>query len=181
MARAQETDFLSSMRFHVDVVPVGNGQHTLRTGGNTPQAGFTNVSTPELTVDPAEYKEGQMVYTRKFPGNPSVSDITMSRGVARADSSFWDWARVVVEGSGDYRATVSIKHYHRDTSLTRGVADRSLENKTDLDLNSPARVYKLYEAFPVRHKVAADLDGTASEISIMELDVTYESFEIEES
>lgn len=182
MARPQSTDFLASMRFHVGVIPSGDQSLDLRTGGNKPQAGFSNVSTPSITVEAAEYKEGQMVYTRKYPGNPSVDAVTMSRGVARGDSSFWDWVRVVVEGSGDYRATVEIKHYHRDTALTKPVGGTGDGvNKTDIDLAKPARTYILHEAFPTTHKVAGDLDGTSSEISIMELEVTYENFEVVES
>ena len=72
MARPQQTDFLSSMRFHVGVVPVGGDDRlNLRTGGDRPQAGFSNVTTPEVTVEASEYKEGQMVYPRKYPGNPA--------------------------------------------------------------------------------------------------------------
>ena len=65
---------------------------------NKGEAGFSAVTTPEATVEAVEYKEGTMIYTRKFPGNPTQSDITLSRGVARQDSTFWDWLRVVVEG-----------------------------------------------------------------------------------
>ena len=182
MARPQATDFLASMRFHVSVVPAGDQSLDLRTGGDKPQAGFSNVTTPAVSVEATEYKEGQMVYTRKYPGNPTVEEVSMQRGAARGDSSFWDWVRVVIEGSGEYRATVEIKHYHRDTALTRPVGGTNDGiNKTEIDLSKPARTYILYEAFPIRHKVAGDLDATSSEISLMELDVAYEHFEVLES
>jgi phage tail-like protein len=183
MARAQAQDFLHSMRFHVTVDALGGGApptgflNPARTPAGAdlgPEAGFSACSTPELSTEAVEYKEGTMVYTRKFPGAPSVSDITLSRGVARTDTSFWLWIKTVAEGDGEYRADLSIKHYHRVEFLSGTVANA---NKTSVDLTaSPARTYQVKQAFPTRHKVAGDLDATASEISVMELDLAYEYF-----
>jgi phage tail-like protein len=185
MARAQITDYLQSMRFFANVTNAGGATrlnlNTGTTGGSTPQAGFSTCSTPEATVESVDYKEGEWVYTRKFPGNPSMGDITMERGVTRGDSSFWDWLRVVIEGSGEYRADIDILHFHRDNALSRPFPTTgAVPNLTNLDLQFPARVYHVHEAFPTRHKVAADLDATASEVSIMSLDIAYENFEVEE-
>jgi phage tail-like protein len=127
-----------------------------------------------------------MIYTRKYPGNPSMSDITLSRGVARGDGTFWRWLRLIMEGAdagpaNEYRADIDIQHFHRDSSLVRAApASGGQANKTDLNIDSPARTYHIKEAFAIRHKVAGDLDATASEISIMELDLSYEHFEVEE-
>jgi phage tail-like protein len=179
MARAVSTDFIHSMRYHARVIPVGGGADPLVPAGR-PEAGFSNMSTPEATVEAVEYKEGTMIYTQKYPGNPSMSDLTFSRGVARRDSTFWDWLRRVIEGSGEYRATVNVMHYHRDTALPRPFPATGELNATDINKDSPARTYIVYEAFPIRHKVAADMDATASEISVMELDISYEHFEVVE-
>ena len=184
MARSQKTDFLHSMRFHVQAIIATGGAADLDLNA-TPsqhqaQAGFTSVSTPEATIEAVDYREGGYVYGRKFPGNPSMGDLTMQRGVARTDMSFWKWVRVVIEGSGEYRADLNIMHYHRDKALTRPYPTTDTVNLASIDLAAPARIYHVFEAFPTRHKVAGDLDATASEISIMEIDFAYESFEIEE-
>lgn len=177
MARAVATDFLHSMRYQVVVADPNVA--TFAPDGRA-QAGFTTCSTPEATVELAEYKEGTFVYTRKYPGNPTVADISMARGVARTDTTFWDWVRRVIEGSGEYRADVDINHYHRvDTLLRDRDQDGSEGNFTSINLDNPARIYHLKEAFPIRHKVAGDLDATASEISLMELDVAFEHFDME--
>ena len=182
MPRAVTTDFLLSMRFHVSIMGANNAGYLL--GGNravgTGVAGFTACSTPELSSEAVEYKEGQFIYPRKFPGNPSVSDITLSRGVARQDSSFWLWMQASVEGgalanSGTYREDVQIDHYHRDKAFAGGPNIQVWDTTAD-----PGRRYLCYEAFPIRHKSSSDLDATASEISIMELDVAMEYFKIEE-
>jgi phage tail-like protein len=174
MPRAQSTDFLHSMRFHVDIATVDNAD-VLKTAGQG--AGFSSVSTPEATVESVEYKEGQYMYTRKFPGNPSMSDITMARGVTRGDSTFWGWLKKCIEG-GEYRANLTIKHLHRDRSLPGQPPGDG--NLAALTVDSPGRIYKVEQAFPIRHKVAADMDATASEISIMELDCAYEYFDVTE-
>jgi phage tail-like protein len=109
-------------------------------------------------------------------------DITMDRGVARGDSSFWHWIRTVVEGSGEYRADLDIKHYHRESALTRVLADGGDKpNKTMLELATPARIYHVKECFPTAHNVVGStLSATDGEISIMSITVAYEHFEVEE-
>jgi phage tail-like protein len=192
MPRPIATDFLHSMRFQVSAQTATNTLYlnpSLETGDTRPQAGFSACTTPEVSAEAVEYREGIFVYARKFPGNPTTSDVTLSRGVARNDSTFWDWMRIVVEGTGlpgDYRADVTIKHFHRAEALQKGVAGAAGnpqdatagQTNTNIDTDTPARQYILYQAFPIRHKVAADLDATASEISIMELDVAYEYFDV---
>lgn len=178
MARAMQTDFLQSMRFHVDAIGVGGTQRLVVPG--RPQAGFSQVSTPELSSDSVEYKEGNMVYVLKQPGMPQISDISMSRGVTRGDSSFWEWMRVVVEGSGEYRADLEIKQFHRDTSLVRTQpANGSQPNLTNINTDVPAMIIHARECFPIRVKPAADFDATASEISLAEIDISIETFELE--
>ena len=178
MARPVATDFLHSMRYQV-VVDTGDRGISLAAEGRS-DAGFSNVTTPEVTSEAVEYREGTYIYTQKYPGLPSMNDLTLSRGVARRDSTFWDWMRVTVEGSGEYRVDLSIRHFHRDTSLVRDNPAVDTVNLTRINIDTPARTYLVKEAFPLRHKVAGDLDATASEISIMELDVGFEHFEVAE-
>lgn len=185
MARAVTQDFLHSMRFFVSVsgTPAGTGL-----GGNTaPEtggalAGFATCSTPEITVAPATYKEGTWVYGRKQPGNPSVNDVTLTRGVAMNDSSLWGWLKVVIEGQGGYRGDVTIQHFTRSNFLTGGSAPLTQTPQTSTGVTAAAaRTYVLHEAFPVNHKVASDLDANSNEISIMSLGIAYEYFELQET
>lgn len=188
MARAETTDFLHSMRFHVTATggPAALVPDYLSPPGR-PQAGFSAATTPESTVEAVEYKEGNSIFTKKFPGNPTMSDVTLSRGVARTDSVFWNWMKqVILGGGGGYRVDLHIKHYHREGGLPGFDPASFLSVDPGLNIgrpggpaDGPAKTYHVYEAFPIRHKVAADLDGTASEISVMELDVSYEMFDIE--
>jgi phage tail-like protein len=181
MARAVAQDFLHSMRFHVSVsAAAGAGSDvTLGSDGDKP-AGFAQCSLPEASVEVVEYREGTWIYNIKQPGNPTVNDVSLSRGVTTGDSTFWHWLLTVIEGSGEYRADVTIKQFHRQNSLIRAKGSDSNQTALDLKNATPARTYTLKNAFPTRHKVASDLDATSSEISIMELDLAYETFEITE-
>lgn len=178
MARSQLADFIHSMRFHVVAGQLADGSNAPIQAIN-PDAGFSACTTPEATVEVVEYKEGQFLYTRKYPGHVTYNDVTMSRGVARTDSSFWEWIRIVIEGNGEYRSDVQIKHFHRSDVLpgalyTGAQTVPTLPPAENLNLTAPAKIYTLYQALPVRHKFAGDLDATDSAISIMELDVSYE-------
>jgi phage tail-like protein len=187
VARSQSTDYLHNMRFQVETsAPTGvPGDITSQAApGSGPEAGFSNCSIPEATVEAVEYKEGQFLYTRKYPGNVTFGDVTLSRGVALVEGGFWLWIATVIMGTAEYRMDVTIKHYHR-TNVTTTTVDSVLPGiqnpPTDLLLDSgvnavpPARQYRLYNAFPGRHKFASDLDATDSAVSIMELDLAYES------
>jgi phage tail-like protein len=170
-------DFMQVFKFHAEAIVTGGDDRFAAAG--RPQAGFNNITLPELTTEIAEYTEGQDIYGMKQPGRPTVNDCTFQRGVAVQDSAFWDWARQVAEGSGEYRATVKIKQYHRVNALVRPFPATGQENLTRIDLSAPSIVYHLYQAFPIRCKPGGDLDATASDISIAEMDVAFEHFEQE--
>lgn len=164
MARALADDVLSVFRFHVEAVGTF-GQSYL--GG--PQAGFQSVTVPEISLETVEYREGQHMWTKKLPGIPSTDTITLQRGVVRRDAHFFNWMMTVVLGNGSFRAAVLIKHYSR-TALDG--------SRISVDA-VPSRIYRVFQAFPVRCKLAADFDASASEVSVAELELAYESVEME--
>jgi phage tail-like protein len=141
-----------------------------------------SVSTPEATTEAVEYREGTYNYPRKFPGNTTVSDCSMQKGVARADGTFWNWMSTVIAGNGEYRVDMAI--YHFDRRVLNRPNNGAMSGYGDFTKlatsNNAARIYTLFEAFPTRHKVAADLDASSSDISIMELDIAYEYFDVTE-
>lgn len=178
MARAQATDPLHNFRFHVRATAVdGIGSDPLQPGGepspgvgDSAEAGFQSVSTPEYTVESAEYREGLKTYTEKYPGIPTTNDITMARGVARGDTAFLTWVLAAIEGRS-YRADLTIYHALR-TGRT---------NPFNPDTNFTAansKRYTLLQAWPMRVKIAGDLDGSASDVSLAEVDVAYEQFNV---
>jgi phage tail-like protein len=173
--RAQGYDFLHGFKFRAKAEQV-QGVNLLKHSVNG-DAGFNSITTPETTAEISEYREGMYAFTRKEPGVPSQGDVTFSRGVVLSDTMFWDWLKRVLFG-GSYRAEVTYYHYHR-TAMPHaaGVAPDvpSGQYASDaLTAKDASNIYVLSEAFPSRVKPAGDLDATASDISLQEMDMSYE-------
>lgn len=164
MARPEVSDVLQSFRFHV----VSENNNIEYSDNQRGQAGFQSVTLPELSVEPVEYREGHHTYTQKYPGVPTVTDVTMIRGVTKRDTAFYRWVKAAAEG-GEYRTNLTVYHFPRD-------AKRSPDKVADL---SKARLYNLYECVPTRVKFAGDLDATSGEVSMAEVDVAVEYFDLD--
>lgn len=163
MARAQSSDLLHNFRFQVTDVKSGGGSFLgteEKRGEKFPQAGFSQCSMPSITVESATYREGLWRYTKKFPGIPTLEAITLQRGVAKAESALYKWVLACVKGE-EYRADVTVAHFHRENDA------------------APARRIHLKNAFATGHKPGADLDANSSDVSIAEVTVDYESFDVE--
>jgi phage tail-like protein len=125
------------------------------------------------------------LYARKSPGIPTVADVTFSRGVVLGDTKMFAWVRRAIEG-GEYRSNVTYYHYHR-TALPGAQVDANPHvakaGPTSVDelADNSANVYNLYEAFAIRVKSAGDLDATGSDISLQEMDVAYEYWDMDQS
>ena len=183
MARAAASDPLHSFRFHVrangnDSAEVNGSTDLLQPGGtgagytigDGAEAGFQAVTTPEFTLEHVEYREGTKIYTEKYPGIPSVNDLTMSRGVARKDTAFFDWIVRAIEGA-EYRCDLTIFHF------IRGSRSVSFQSNDVADTNT--KRYVIRNGSPGRVKVAADLDASTGDVSLAEVDVIMERFEVQ--
>jgi len=130
------------------------------------QAGFSTISIPEISEDGVEYREGHHVWTKKQPmGVPTVSDSTFQRGIALESTGFLRWAMAKLSGA-EYRADITVFHWQRkDRVKNAGQANGD---------QAKARQYIFHEAFPTRVKPAGDLDATAGDVSLAEMDVAME-------
>jgi phage tail-like protein len=188
MARAAATDPLHSFRFHAKALGVAgvegvNGSDVLQpeaggegfTASGKSEAGFTSITMPEITLETAEYREGILTYTQKYPGVPTFNDVTLSRGVARFDTSFFNWILGGIEGN-QYRTDVSLFHVQRpQRTLARDTSAGTVLGVNDVN----SKKVILREALPVRVKPAGDLDASTSDISLAEIDIGYERIDIE--
>lgn len=155
MARAVDTDLYHNFRFHV-VDPAGGNLDTV--------AGFRTASIPEISVDPAEYREGVMRFTRKYPGIPKVGECQLSKGVVKKDSDFLRWLMKCINGGSDYRSDITIQEFH--------IAD-----EWGIDGN-PSKVIRLKEVWPSSVKVTGDKDATSSDVAIQEITLMVEEVEV---
>jgi len=160
MPRAVESDPYLSGRFHV----------IDSEGFLDVQGSFKSVTTPEVTLTVAEYKEGTQRYKRKFPSNPEVSDIEAMKGVFRRESAIGQWMFDAILGR-KYRTDMEILEFHHSDT----------ENLEDFINASASRRLKLFEAFPSRLKAGSDKDSESDDVSLQELTITLEKFEIIEA
>ena len=160
MARLNVSDFLQNFRFFAVEQPPPPDRTTpfLKVA-----AAFASISTPEVTTDIVEYRDGMSVLTKKQPTWPTFTPISLIRGVVRGDSEFFNWMDAAMGGI-PYRADLEIQHFHR----------------VGWFVNQPARKYILLEAMPERVKVAADLDALSGDISLAEMDLSFEGLDLEE-
>ena len=176
MARPEATDFLTNFRFHVTSIKTGDGGKNyikfddgIGAGG---EAGFQTVSLPEITIPAADYREGTSKYTKKFPGPPEISELSMARGVTTKDTNFFNWAIAAISG-GEYRSDLLISQFIRSILPEPGPEDFAATPDA-----AKTRQYKCFECIPVRVKPASDLDASSGEVSLAEVDVAIEYFTI---
>ena len=153
MARAQVTDYYQNFRFWVSEP----------NAFLDPSAGFKTVSIPKLTTDVAEYREGTRQYTLKQAGIPKVDEVTMTQGIARKASNFFNWVQLSI-GPGEYRTDLEIRHFHRVDP--QGIT------------GAPSKVYRLLECFASEVEISSGLDADSNEISIASLIVNFEELAI---
>lgn len=151
MARSIQLDYYQAFRFGCSFT--WNGIAYVQEG-----TGFNNVTIPETSQEAAEYREGTFTWTQKYPGPPTVSEVTLQRGVTKQFTGFWDWIIGSIYGR-EYRVDLIIHHFHRSDDIAGAASFR----------------VNLSHAFPSRVKPTGDLDATSSEISLAELELTCEA------
>ena len=121
------------------------------------QAGFREVTVPDSSQDPIEYREGSEPPTvRKLPGLIKYGNISLKWGIT--DSfELYDWRKRVEDGS--------IKKERKNVAIV--VLD---------DKGNPAARWEFSQAWPTKYD-APDLNATANEIAIETLEIAHEKME----
>jgi phage tail-like protein len=176
MARTADQDLFHSFRFMASAQR-NDGSNPLAVDGNA-EAGFSAITLPEYTLEAVEYREGNSVFTRKYPGLPTTADLTFSRGVILKDTGFYNWLIETMASGNSYRADVTIFQFHRSGLPQWSSGQTIMEVVTDAANKKPQRTYTVHEAFPIRVKPAGDLDASTADVSVAEADVAYEWFSI---
>jgi phage tail-like protein len=143
-------------------VPYGS-QHfrvDLGNGGEGPEAGFSQVVLPNISIDLIEYRLGndKESGTRKLPGLAHYGNVVLRRGVI-GSLNLYHWINQVRNGDVTARRTVTI----------------SLLSE---DLGAVVFTWKLLHAWPVKYSFG-DLNAKGTDVAIEELVLAYERLEIE--
>lgn len=120
---------------------------------NTEEAGFSEVSAPDISSDPVEYREGNMagMTPGKQPGILKYSNVTLKRGTTDSQV-FVNWMKGVQEGKVE-RKTVVI-------------------TLMDDAMNDVAS-WQLEKAWPTKY-TAPDVNATSNEVAIESLELVCE-------
>lgn len=131
------------------------------------RAGFSEATGLEMDVEVVEYREGgDNATAQKSPGLASFANVILKRGqlvsnTSGGDDDMENWAREVHETNVyavplEFRRTVDIVQFHRN--------------------GSEAVRWRLFEAWLKRSKPISDLNGTANENSLEEIEVVHEGY-----
>jgi phage tail-like protein len=174
MARPIEDDPYQNFRFHVWLHAAGTNEKLtdwLKSTGSA-AAGFNACSMPSFSLESVEYKEGTEVYKRKFPGVPTFDQVTLSRGVTRkSDYDMFSWIQAAARGN-PYRYDMTIRHFHRQDVNPEKAGFQLATN------SQASRIIRCFNVFPSSYKPSGDFDATSSEVSLQELTVELERFEV---
>lgn len=103
MARPIFNDKLSTCQFHLlDVDPSLSFPPWVL----LPSAGFSAISSPEMTLSTEEIKEGTDPFPHHVITGGTVNSITLAKGVSSFNSDFWRWITGCLMGEGKFDGNV---------------------------------------------------------------------------
>jgi len=141
MATGQRVDPYKNFRFLVEIDGVT-------------QAGFREVTIPDSSQDPIEYREGNMQPTvMKQPGLVKYGNVSLKWGTT--DSlELYKWRKLVEDGK--------VREARRNMAII--ILD---------DAGAPAARWEFESAWPSKYD-APDLNATGNEIAIENLEIVHE-------
>ena len=135
---ADRKDPFRSFRFRVEIDGIN-------------QAGFTDVTLPDSSVDPVEYREGTDKYTRKLAGFWKEGNVSLKWGITDS-TQLYDWYKSCKEGNVQ-RKNVGIK----------------LMDENDKEVAS----WTFDSAWPIKYK-APDFSAKTHDVGIENLELVHE-------
>ena len=116
--------------------------------------GFTEVTGSDITIDPIEYREGDMTSETpmKVPGLKKYGNLTFKQGIAD-NKAMYDWIAQLLTPGMIVRKTITI----------------TLLNEAQ----QPAASWQAINAWPTKY-TAPDFNSTADEIAIETMEVVHE-------
>ena len=126
-------------------------------GGN--KLGFSEVSGLNIETQVIEYRDGasREYSTIKMPGIPKYGNITLKRGVIKADNEFYEWLNTTKMNTTERR------------DLTVSLLDEE---------HNPVMVWKVKNAWPTKVE-SPSLKADGNEVAIESIEVAHEGLPIE--
>lgn len=130
---------------------------TVQWGGT--RIGFSEVSGLTQENQPIEYRDGSFreYSSIKMPGLRKFSNVTLKRGVIKADNEFFQWL-----------STVKLNQVERRDVVV------SLLNEN----HEPVMTWKIQNAFPVKVE-GPGLKASGNEVAIESIEIAHEGLELQ--
>lgn len=166
---------------------------------------FSSISSPEVTLSEREIAQCNSLFPVKVIESGSVNTLTLVRGATVADGDFWRWIRQTIHGhsnigksflliqfmdvnfSWDQNGGMPVGNAMAQLALGLGGAATAVfttvmnglpgMNSDAWKAMTPVRSWLLEQCKATRYKSAGDFDATSSDVSLLELDLSMESFE----
>jgi len=121
--------------------------------------GFTEVSGLTVEVQPIDYREGSAYeyQVTKMPGIPQYTNLTLKRGIYKADNEFFQWLSTV-----------------RLNQIERRDITVSLLNEE----HQPVVVWRIREAWPSKVE-GPSLNSTGNEAALESVELCHEGLTVE--
>jgi phage tail-like protein len=129
---------------------------TVQWGGT--RIGFSEVSGLTQENKPIEYRDGSFpeYSSIKMPGLRSFSNVTLKRGIVKADNDFFRWL-----------STIKLNQVERRDVVI------SLLNEE----HAPVMTWKIHNAFPVKVE-GPGLKASGNEVAIESIEIAHEGLEL---
>lgn len=127
-------------------------------GDSNNTSAFSEVSGLTLESEPIEYRDGDdtSLTVRKIPGLRKYGNVTLKRGIVRAENGFWEWWNEIQAGTVK-RRTVLV----------------SLLNEKQ----APVMNWEIRDAWPVKVE-GPSLNAKGNEVAIETLEFAHEGMKV---
>ena len=137
--------------------PFRNMRYLLEIDGIV-QAGFSDVTIPDASGDPVEYREGnEDITVRKLPGLNKYGNVTLKWGITTGSIELFNWRKQVMQGK--------MKDARRNLAII-------LQDEE----GNPAARWEFREAWPCKYD-APDLSAKGNDVAIEELEIVHEGMD----
>lgn len=136
--------------------PYRNSRFLLEIDGIV-QAGFSDVTIPDISTDPIEYREGNEDTTvRKLPGLTKYGNLTLKWGITDSMELF-EWRKLVIQGKiGEARKNIAV----------------ILQD----EIGNEAARWNFREAWPIKYD-APDLSAKGNDVAIETIEIAHEGMD----
>jgi hypothetical protein len=158
-----------------------------------------------MSLEINEYPEGNHYFKRHLIQGGNCANVILQRGASFFDAEFWLWMQATIRGTvgsilppklelGGQRRNLLLIHFtgysvagipsggsssgSAEALAAAGAVAQGFLPDVGGILRVPARAFFLIDCMPIRYKAGTDYDASSSEVTIDELELSVDRFEV---